>query len=63
MSEGWKCRQCGYENKLDKETVDRAFGMAAKGLAFAPVALLFGSIKALGWLFIGIAALKWTGVI
>ena len=26
-------------------------------------ALLFGALKALGWLFIGIAALKFTGVI
>jgi hypothetical protein len=59
----WKCSQCGHENEYDKETADKALEVAKEGMKAVPVALLFGALKALGWLFIGIAALKFAGVI
>jgi hypothetical protein len=59
----WKCSKCGTANEYDKETVDKALDVAKEGLKAVPMALFFGAIKAVGWLCIGIAALKFTGVI
>ena len=66
----WKCSNCGTENPYDKETADKALAIAAESLKTAaeslktiPAALLFGALKAIGWLCLGIAALKFSGVI
>ena len=53
------CEEC-YNNQ---EIKDKAMDIAKESLKIVPTALLFGALKALGWLFIGIAALKYTGVI
>ena len=59
----WKCEKCGTANPYDKETADKALAVASESLKALPAALLFGALKAIGWLCIGIAALKFTGVI
>jgi hypothetical protein len=63
MTITWKCKNCGHESPYDKETTDKALEVAKEGLKAVPMALFFGALKALGWLFIGIAALKYVGVI
>ena len=63
MTVNWKCKSCGTENPYDKETADKALEVAKGALKTVPVALFFGALKAIGWLCIGIAALKFTGVI
>jgi hypothetical protein len=63
MTITWKCEKCGHPNPYDKETADKALAVAKEALKTVPMALLFGALKALGWLFIGIAALKYVGVI
>ena len=58
----WKCKACGAENPYDKETVDKALELAKESLKAIPAALFFGALKAIGWLCIGIAALKYVKV-
>jgi len=53
------CEECYDEQKVK----DKAMDIAKESLKIIPTALLFAALKALGWLFIGIAALKFTGVI
>jgi hypothetical protein len=60
---GWKCSKCGFENEFPKEQIEKMQASMIKMLAFMPSALLFASLKALGWLFIGIAALKFVNII
>lgn len=62
-TEGWLCEKCGHENKLDKETTDRALRVAERALISVPIALTFGAMKAVAWLLLGVAALKFVGVI
>jgi hypothetical protein len=63
MAVTWKCSKCGHENEYDKETTDKALWVAKEGLKTVPAVLFFEALKAVGWLCIGIAALKWVKVI